>query len=195
MTPLSEIAEQLGQRGIIVCLDFLAPEQWREVRRDLLELHAAGQFRRAGVGHGATWGVRDEVRRDEIFWLDPNRSSNPQSFLWSQFEALQTAFNRTLFMGLKDFQAHYAVYPEGGFYDRHLDASISASRRRVSLILYLNDSWREGDGGELRIHQTNSTYLDIAPKAGTLVCFLSQEIEHEVLPSYKKRLSCTGWYS
>jgi SM-20-related protein len=34
---------------------------------------------------------------------------------------------------------------------------------------------------------------DALPIAGRLVCFRSDVIEHEVLPSKKERLSVTGW--
>jgi len=34
---------------------------------------------------------------------------------------------------------------------------------------------------------------NVLPVAGRLVCFRSDIIEHEVLPSKKERLSITGW--
>jgi SM-20-related protein len=35
--------------------------------------------------------------------------------------------------------------------------------------------------------------LDILPQAGKLVCFRSDQIEHEVLPATRPRMSITGW--
>jgi SM-20-related protein len=35
--------------------------------------------------------------------------------------------------------------------------------------------------------------VDILPLAGRLVCFRSDQIEHEVLPATRERLSLTGW--
>jgi SM-20-related protein len=35
---------------------------------------------------------------------------------------------------------------------------------------------------------------DVLPVAGTLVCFLSDRFEHEVLPATRERLSLTGWF-
>jgi SM-20-related protein len=67
----------------------------------------------------------------------------------------------------------------------------------VSIILYLNDSWKEADGGQLRLYlpQDDGTERveDVLPIGGRLVVFLSAEVPHEVLPTHKPRLSITGW--
>jgi SM-20-related protein len=34
----------------------------------------------------------------------------------------------------------------------------------------------------------------IEPRLGTLVCFLSGDYWHEVLPAARSRMSITGWY-
>src|SRR5690606_23077857 len=100
-------------------------------------------------------------------------------------------------LGLKSFEAHLAKYPPGSFYKRHIDQFQQVSYRIISCILYLNADWREGDGGELRIFlpdgKRGEKQIDIVPKAGTLVCFKSDEIPHEVLPTHKERYSFTGW--
>ena len=35
---------------------------------------------------------------------------------------------------------------------------------------------------------------DVLPVAGTLVCFLSDRFDHEVLPATRERLALTGWF-
>jgi SM-20-related protein len=35
--------------------------------------------------------------------------------------------------------------------------------------------------------------VDVAPRGGTLVAFLSGTFHHEVLPATRERLSVTGW--
>ena len=95
---------------------------------------------------------------------------------------------------MNDFEGHYTFYPEGGFYARHLDRFHKDNGRVVSFILYLNSSWQPEHGGYLRIYSSDNSYQDVPPKAGTLVCFLSAEVEHEVLPSFSPRYSFTGWF-
>ncbi len=45
--------------------------------------------------------------------------------------------------------------------------------RRINLILYLNENWREGDGGELELSHKNNpdSIIRIAPTLGTVVIF------------------------
>ncbi len=35
--------------------------------------------------------------------------------------------------------------------------------------------------------------MDVFPEGGKMVIFMSGEIPHEVLPTYKERISITGW--
>lgn len=106
--------------------------------------------------------------------------------------------NRSLYLGLVDFEGHFAVYPKGGFYKAHLDRHRETSDRIVSVILYLNADWKPGDGGELKLWITpgnkEGDFIIIEPRMGTLVCFLSEDFWHEVLPAEKTRASITGWF-
>jgi SM-20-related protein len=67
----------------------------------------------------------------------------------------------------------------------------------VTVILYLNDSWTEQDGGALRLYFPDESgtekKIDILPLGGRLVVFVSGEVPHKVLPTYKERISVTGW--
>jgi SM-20-related protein len=105
--------------------------------------------------------------------------------------------NRRCFLGLKSFEGHFARYPVGSFYKRHLDQFHAVPHRIVTVILYLNDSWTEADGGQLRMYfpqEDGSERLeDVLPVGGRLVVFLSEEIPHEVMPTQKERISITGW--
>lgn len=100
----------------------------------------------------------------------------------------------------------YAYYPRGGYYRRHVDAeaSTTSSFRVYSFLLYLSD-WQEGNGGCLRLHFDSGIdslppseiphFIDVAPKAGTLVVFRSDQVPHEALTSYaQERLALVGWF-
>ena len=113
--------------------------------------------------------------------------------LWIQLDSLKQALNRTLFLGLVAFEGHYALYERGGFYVKHRDSFAQDDARVVSLILYLNSDWKAADGGKLRIYRSDS-WVDVEPVGGTLVCFFSQESEHQVLRSHASRISLAGWF-
>ena len=66
----------------------------------------------------------------------------------------------------------------------------------ISLVLYLNDDWRDADGGALRIYATRDArepVYELPPRGGTLVAMRSEMIPHEVLPASAERWSIAGW--
>jgi SM-20-related protein len=187
------MTEQLRTSGYCVWPGFLEPSMRLEVRDDLDRIKEKGGFIRAGTGKGKGREVRDQIRRDEIHWLDPDTNIPVQLRLHEKLNSLRLAFNRGLYLGLVEFEGHYAAYPSGGFYKRHLDCFKSDDARMVSIILYLNHDWKARDGGRLRIY-ANGSQVNVDPVGGTLVCFLSRELEHEVLLSHAARFSFAGWF-
>lgn len=194
--PISRITADLAATGWSVCPDFLPAEQARALARESRELWQEGDFRRAAIGRGSGLQVRDEVRGDHVRWLEESTLTPAQRCYWDQLDRLRCALNQELFLGLCDFEGHLAVYPPGAFYRRHLDQHQKTGRRVVSVILYLNESWQESDGGQLRLYLDDSgeQWRDVVPIAGTLACFLSAGFYHEVLPATRERISLTGWF-
>lgn len=157
-----------------------------------------GGFRRAGVGRGKELQVREDIRRDQVMWLQPDEASVEQGIYLAWLETLRLALNRRFFLGLFEFEGHFAIYPEGAFYKPHLDRHAGTNDRIVTVILYLNQDWQPGDGGELKLWTTPGEKAGpfelIEPRMGTLVCFLAGDFWHEVLPARKTRMSITGWF-
>ena len=157
-----------------------------------------GEFRRAGVGRGSNLEVRAEIRSDHVLWIQPGAASAEQAIWLTKLESLRLALNQRFFLGLFDYEGHFAIYPEGAFYKPHLDRHAGTSDRIVTVILYLNQNWQPGDGGELKIWTTpagkEGPFELIEPRMGTLVCFLSGDFWHEVLPARKTRMSITCWF-
>jgi SM-20-related protein len=193
MTP-QMIAETLGQTGLCICPDFLSKQSVDATRADFEQIQKDGGLYRAGTGQGENRQVQDLIRRDEIYWLDRSVRTRVQSTLWKRLDALKLAFNQILYLGLGDMEGHYAAYPEGGFYKRHLDCFQNNNSRIVSIIVYLNPTWNASDGGQLRLYEKDNSHTDVIPLGGTMVCFLSRESEHEVLTSSRRRVSFAGWY-
>ena len=152
-----------------------------------------GDFAAARVGAGSQLQRLEEIRGDSTCWLDDPLFDAERS-LTAELDTLRLQLNRMAFLGLFDQELHYAWYPPGMRYARHVDHPRGRDRRRVSFILYLNTAWQPGDGGELRLFDAAGGYRDIEPVAGRLVCFLTQGREHEVLPTRVDRLSVTGWF-
>ena len=195
MTGLINALDQFGWATMDGCLNE------NEGLRLSLECENAclnGEFRKAGVGRGASLAVNEAIRRDHILWLVPGEASQEQQLYLDKLEGLRLALNQRFFLGLFEFEGHYAIYPEGAFYKAHLDRHAGTRERVVTVILYLNSNWQPGDGGELKLWTTNGdktgAFVLIEPRMGTLVCFLAGDFWHEVLPAHKKRMSITGWF-
>lgn len=154
---------------------------------------ARGDFVGARVGGKEKAQRRAEIRGDFTCWLrEPLDSA--ERILMKQLEKLRLELNQDGYLGLFDLELHYAKYPAGASYSRHVDQPQGERQRIVSLVLYLNLGWQKLDGGALRIHRPAEQFVDVEPIGGRLVCFLSAGCEHEVLPGRRERLSISGWF-
>ena len=167
----------------------------------LQERRARGLFRDARIGRDATLQRKSEVRGDQTCWLS-EPSFGAERELLRGLERLRMRLNRDLTLGLFELELHYAYYPPGAGYARHVDqpqASIPRpatwpAARRVSLVLYLNENWHAADGGELELYDGAKLARRVEPLAGRLVCFLTEGREHAVLTAHRERFSISGWY-
>lgn len=162
--------------------------------RECARVHEArGDFAPARVGAEGMEQRRDHIRGDFTCWLGEPLLP-PERSLLERMEALRAQLNRQAFLGLFELELHYARYPAGAAYSRHVDQPVGSTQRQLSLVLYLNPGWQSADGGVLRIHHAEEGYLDVEPIAGRLVCFLTPGREHEVLQARCERLSISGWF-
>ncbi len=191
------IAADIATHGHAIRPGFVAREELAPLRDHLMAWWEEGELRRAGIGRGESWQLREDIRGDYVRWIDFSTPGPFSEFLAGYYEPLRLACNRELLLGLYEYEGHVTVYPPGRFYRRHVDQFRGAQHRKLSVILYLNDDWAKDDGGELRMYLPDGEgerVLDVLPEAGTLVAFLSHEIPHEVLPAKRERLSLTGWF-
>ena len=172
---------------------FLAPAQVRALA-DCAELRRSrGDFIAARIGGARSLQRREEIRGDSICWIGPPLLPAEQTLLQG-LERLRLELNRNALLGLFDLELHYARYPPGAGYARHVDQPQGRSQRQVSLVLYLNEDWASAAGGELRIFDAAGGYRDVEPIAGRLVSFITAGREHAVLPTRRDRLSISGWF-
>lgn len=154
----------------------------------------SSQFHPAAVGR-AEDRLRDErIRRDKICWITGESLAGREWLKWAA--ELQQFLNRRLFLGLFSFESHFAHFAPGAFYRRHRDAFRGQANRALSIVVYLNKDWSDGDGGELVLYSNDDDVhgVRVQPSWGTIVVFLSEAFPHEVLPAKRDRYSIAGWY-
>ncbi|UFH54895.1 2OG-Fe(II) oxygenase [Spirosoma sp. KNUC1025] len=191
------IIEGILTNGYGLVDTFLTPAEVTGLATRLHERRAAGQFRAAGIGNQQVT-VENTIRGDEILWLEEASATPEERAFLQRISTFVDYVNQTCYLGLREYEFHYALYPAGTFYKRHLDRFRTDSRRKLSVICYLNTDWQESEGGQLAIYlpgtdEASESQVIISPVGGRLVCFESGRLEHEVLPATCERLSVTGW--
>ncbi len=189
---LNLIADGLAENGFAIIDDFLSPQEVQSILQQDEFKNGLLQFKKAGIGKFQDKQINEAIRGDYIQWVD-RASAQPsiQAYL-TKLNELISFVNQNLFLSLKDYEVHMTIYPPGSYYKRHLDQFKKDDHRRLSVICYLNENWKEEEGGQLRIFLPEK-HIDVLPVAGRLVCFRSDQLEHEVLPATRPRLSLTGW--
>ena len=144
---IDDIADALAREGRIMVTNIFPNNLIGQLKDRLLSLETMHALRSAGIGRGSQHVQNSNVRSDEILWLGQSDPVEAEFLNW--MEQLRVGLNRRLFLGLFDFECHFAIYNEGAYYRRHVDAFLGQRNRVVTTVFYLNDDWKPEDGGEL----------------------------------------------
>src|SRR5690554_4785767 len=118
---LLSIADLLAEQGWAVAESGLAPEVLDQLERNCRALWQDEALRPAAVGRAGERQVVPEIRGDHIRWLDDCPPCAAQDAYVEAMARLRLTLNRTLLLGLDNYETHYALYPPGAGYSRHLD--------------------------------------------------------------------------
>jgi SM-20-related protein len=187
------VSADLSASGVSIRDQFASSAEVSALRECAWVREARGDFAPARVGAQGRERRRDNIRGDFTCWLSEPLLP-PERLLMQHMEELRLQLNRDAILGLFELELHYARYPAGAAYSRHVDQPLGSTQRKLSLVLYLNPAWQSTDGGVLRIHNADDGFVDVEPIAGRLVCFLTPGREHEVLEVRRERLSISGWF-
>ncbi|SFC21678.1 SM-20-related protein [Marinospirillum celere] len=190
----TSLVDSLVDKGWFVAEGYLPTDLCLRLFNELKNLRQESELKAAGVGRGKEHLLAESIRGDSIHWLD-GQTQVQQEYL-ALMRELKDYLNRELFLGLFEYESHYAFYPPGAFYKKHVDAFRGRSNRVVTTVLYLNPKWEAPHAGQMRIYdpESGAPLMDVAPRLGTLVCFLSEVLPHEVLKTHHDRASIAGWF-
>ncbi|MBK5191900.1 MAG: 2OG-Fe(II) oxygenase [Flavobacteriaceae bacterium] len=192
-----KIISGLLEDNYCIVENFFDLEEVAILRKSLLDKYENDAFKKAAIGNRTNENVERSVRGDFILWINEADAGAAERIFFNKLNSLIEYLNKTCFLGILQKEFHYALYPEGTFYKRHLDTFQNDDRRKLSLVCYLNDEdWKPENGGELVIYKEENgieVAKNIYPLSGRVVIFESQMLEHEVKPVKTTRLSITGW--
>jgi SM-20-related protein len=186
-----EQLEHLDQNGWV----FLQiPELWPALLLQAQTLQDDNQFKPAEIKTTLSPVQSQLIRNDLIHWVKEDSSIPSEKMFNDQINLMMYQIKDYFRIGLRHFEAHYAIYPQGHFYLRHSDQKKEGNKRQFSFVYYLNQEWKPEYGGELVGYQgdTLERKFGVFPYGGTLALFKS-DIEHEVCKSNSARFSITGW--
>ena len=192
--PLYEnIITDLTSKQFSIIDNFFTSEEVLALRQSLLQKYKEDAFKKSAIGNRTNEVIKKAVRGDIILWINENNINASEQLFFNKINDLKDYLNRTCFLGINQKEFHYAIYPEGTFYKRHLDTFQNDDRRKLSFVCYLNEEdWKPENGGELVLYLEKGEEV-VYPFPGKVVIFESQILEHEVKPVNTQRLSITGW--
>jgi len=187
-----KLIDELVDQRISINPNFFDSELITSLHQELVDLEKQDQLRAAHVGKQQQRSHIRDIRGDSIHWI--NGETEAQRLFLAEMNQLQDALNQHLFLGLTELEVHYAHYPAGMGYQKHLDSFQNNNLRRITIVVYLNPDWHKEDGGELEIYNGDEIINRVLPLGGTLVCFVSEEFPHQVAITQRERFSIAGWF-
>ncbi|EHH2569615.1 SM-20 protein [Vibrio parahaemolyticus] len=186
---MNKLIDALATDGYYIWDDFLSEEEVTQLRDCIPD-----NWKKARIGRNDDVTRIESIRSDKIQWLKPAMGQPIANYL-SKMEEIRQDVNRHFFLGLFEYEAHFAKYEKGDFYQKHLDCFKGNENRRLTTVFYMNESWSEEDAGELVVYDLNDKEIaTIPPRGGRLLVFLSEQFPHEVLPTNAERFSIAGWF-
>ena len=174
--------------------DFMNVDTVSGLRDNVQRLSESGEMQAAGLGNKKDYQKDKLFRGDRIKWLENTSVDQYEAIFFKKVGNFISHLNKTCFTAITGFESHYANYEQGSFYKRHLDQFKTDKGRKYSIVLYLNENWLKEDGGMLSLYPEDKEQKDIFPMGGRMVFFKSDEMEHEVHPSFtRERISIAGW--
>lgn len=187
------LVEALSTQGYYLIDDFLEQEHHTALLAMAQDLYQQGLFNEAKIGKNTQAHHNKKIRTDEIFWLDEEGDHPGIKAYLNKIRAIANLLNQQFFLGISEFETHFAAYQPGSFYKKHCDQFSISKSRKISCVYYLNAHWDETFGGELKLYQQNDQLIQtIHPQGNRFVCFNS-ELPHEVCVTRQPRYSLTGW--
>ena len=190
--PFDTLIDSYLDNNIGIDAKFLSKSLSDGLHQNILQLQQEKKMTAAGIGNEEIKDATQKIRSDSIYWLDKKHENIFEQEFLSQMEDFIGYLNDTCYTGINSYEFHYAVYEEGSSYKRHRDQFKTDNNRKFSLINYLNEDWLEEDGGQLLVYQNGITQT-IQPNAQKAVFFKSDEMEHEVTRTNRRRMSISGW--
>lgn len=193
MSHIEQLADDIHRDGYSVIDHFLTETHYDQLRQLAQITNNFGQFKSARIGRHVDTIRNEDIRKDKILWLEDSVPHEARESFLKTINQIATRLNRSLFLGIRGLETHFAIYQPGDFYRKHVDQFSSNKDRVISYVYYLNHNWQPEYGGELKLYNLKQQMIKkVLPIGNRLICFTS-DLPHEVCETQKTRYSIAGW--
>lgn len=189
----NRIVDGLITRGYALEKAYFSPVLVRALRSEALQRDLDGEFTVRESCHDLFPPAQPALHRNRCYRLDGGTLA--QLRLLQELQQLRRLISQRMLPELATVEADFVVQAAGIGQRRHLMTDEHGAACLVSVEIYLNALWTQGDGGGLRLLSAGESAqpeLDVTPRAGTLVCFLSDKIPHEAFAPRRDRMGIAG---
>lgn len=207
----SNVQEKLRVEGYCICDSFFSTEYAENFHQEIQLMLEKNLMKPNTTRFELEQGEVIDFDKPHIFEADLHKvfSSNNETVDFGDFPYFKQLFDQNLDLTtslenisqskLLNGSGNSSIKTQfnegsGGCFPLHYDNPGRTNRRRLTLITYLNPSWKSGDGGELRLLPFLQPAVNIEPIFNRVVLFWSEIMLHRVLPSYKNRFCFSVWY-
>lgn len=168
----------------------LSPKVCQDLLTRFKEVEQEGLLKSATITQGTD--LAKTIRNDFTYWLEKEHHPIEKNIL-EGLDELRLALKNYFRISLSNLECHFALYPRGHFYKKHVDQTAENNKRFFSFVIYLNPEWSESLGGKLVGFDEHNKIFEVIPHFGQMIIFRS-DIPHEVEISLRERRSIAGWF-
>ncbi|MEP7933615.1 hypothetical protein ABJZ01_13255, partial [Vibrio parahaemolyticus] len=127
---MNKLIDALATDGYYIWDDFLSEDEVTQLRDCIPD-----NWKKARIGRNDDVTRIESIRSDKIQWLKPAMGQPIANYL-SKMEEIRQEVNRHFFLGLFEYEAHFAKYEKGDFYQKHLDCFKGNENRRLTTAFF-----------------------------------------------------------
>ena len=118
----------------------LPPEVCLSLLARLKDLEQQGLLKSATITQETSQAKT--IRNDFTYWLEKEHHPAEKNLL-EDLDQLLLALKNYFRISLSHLECHFALYPKGHFYKKHIDQTAENNKRFFSFVIYLNQFLNE----------------------------------------------------